>query len=146
MGNASALAGFLLLLGVATTPVDWSARTEGAYSRLSAGNQKIALALFDAGAPDAERQQRDHGRRAEQQRHDGSSTATTATKPAAKPMTLDQIATQKQGGHAWGEICGRSGNWSRPGKEPRTGGQRVATQCCRGCGQGQVAGGEVELK
>ena len=43
MGNASALAGFLLLLGVATTP-------------------------------------------------------------AAKPMTLDQIAAQKQGGHAWGEI------------------------------------------
>ena len=49
MGNASALAGFLLLLGVATTPVGaQSLAPEGAYSRLSAGNQKIALALFDA--------------------------------------------------------------------------------------------------
>jgi hypothetical protein len=49
MGNASALAGCLLLLGVATTPVGaQSLAPEGAYSRLSAGNQKIALALFDA--------------------------------------------------------------------------------------------------
>jgi hypothetical protein len=104
MGNASALAGFLLLLGVATTPVGaQSLAPEGAYSRLSAGNQKIALALFDA-----------------QQAHvvpggNGASTgsapsasvtapAASATTPAAKPMTLDQIAAQKQGGHAWGEI------------------------------------------
>ena len=37
MGNASALAGFLLLLGVATTPVGaQSLAPEGAYSRLSA--------------------------------------------------------------------------------------------------------------
>ena len=110
MGNASALAGFLLLLGVATTPVGaQSLAPEGAYSRLSAGNQKIALALFDA-----------------QQAHVmpssgasiGSATtgaqssnsviapapATASTTPAAKPMTLDQIAAQKQSGHAWGEI------------------------------------------
>jgi hypothetical protein len=98
MGNASALAGFLLLLGVATTPVGaQSLAPEGAYSRLSAGNQKIALALFDA-----------------QQAHmpgsngtsSGNATApaTSATTPAAKPMTLDQIAAQKQGGHPWGEI------------------------------------------
>jgi hypothetical protein len=106
MGNASALAGFLLLLGVATTPVGaQSLAPEGAYSRLSAGNQKIALALFDA-----------------QQAHVMPSTggattgapssnsviapapATASTTPAAKPMTLDQIAAQKQSGHAWGEI------------------------------------------
>jgi hypothetical protein len=97
MGNASALAGFLLLLGVATTPVGaQSLAPDGAYSRLSAGNQKIALALFDAqahvtpgsnGASSA-----------------SSSTTSGATAPAAKPMTLDQIAAQKQGGHAWGEI------------------------------------------
>jgi hypothetical protein len=103
MGNASALAGFLLLLGVATTPVGaQSLAPEGAYSRLSAGNQKIALALFDAqqahtapggssastgGAPSS-----------------NGTTAAAATTPAAKPMTLDQIAAQKQGGHPWGEI------------------------------------------
>jgi len=119
MGNASALAGFLLLLGVATTPVGaQSLAPEGAYSRLSTGNQKIALALFDA-----------------QQAHltpggsgaapSGSSTASgttaaapatsapatsapatsaPATTPAGKPMTLDQIAAQKHNGRAWGDI------------------------------------------
>ena len=107
MGNASALAGFLLLLGVATTPVGaQSLAPEGAYSRLSAGNQKIALALFDAqqahvmpsgsggttgGAPNS------NGATA-------PAPATATTTPAAKPMTLDQIAAQKQSGHAWGEI------------------------------------------
>jgi len=86
MGNASALAGFLLLLGVATTPVGaQSLAPEGAYSRLSAGNQKVALALFDA-----------------QQAH--VAPGGNSTTPAAKPMTLDQIAAQKQGGHPWGEI------------------------------------------
>ena len=100
MGNASALAGFLLLLGVATTPV--GAQTlapEGAYSRLSAGNQKIALALFDA--------QQAHVAPSGSSASTGgapSSNGATAAAPAAKPMTLDQIATQKQGGHAWGEI------------------------------------------
>ena len=107
MGNASALAGFLLLLGVATTPVGaQSLAPEGAYSRLSAGNQKIALALFDAqqahvmpsssgattgGAPNS------NGATA-------PAPATATTTPAAKPMTLDQIAAQKQSGHGWGEI------------------------------------------
>ena len=90
MGNASALAGFLLLLGVATTPVGaQSLAPEGAYTRLSAGNQKVALALFDA-----------------QQAHlaPGGSSALTGSTPTSKPMTLDQIASQKQGGHPWGEI------------------------------------------
>ena len=107
MGNASALAGFLLLLGVATTPVGaQSLAPEGAYSRLSAGNQKIALALFDAqqahvtpagsgattgGAPNS------NGATA-------PAPATASTTPAGKPMTLDQIAAQTQSGHAWGEI------------------------------------------
>jgi hypothetical protein len=107
MGNASALAGFLLLLGVATTPVGaQSLAPEGAYSRLSAGNQKIALALFDA--------QQAHlmpsgsgattGAAPSSNGTTAAAPATTATTPAAKPLTLDQIATQKQGGHAWGEI------------------------------------------
>jgi hypothetical protein len=109
MGNASALAGFLLLLGVATTPVGaQSLAPEGAYSRLSAGNQKIALALFDA--------QQAHlmpgGSGAAPVSAPSNGTTATAparpapatTTPAAKPMTLDQIAAQKQSGHAWGEI------------------------------------------
>ena len=105
MGNASALAGFLLLLGVATTPVGaQSLAPEGAYSRLSAGNQKVALALFDAqqaylmpvgnggstgGGPSS---------------NGATAPATNAAAQSAKPMTLDQIAAQKQGGHAWAEI------------------------------------------
>lgn len=107
MGNASALAGFLLLLGVATTPVGaQSLAPEGAYSRLSAGNQKVALALFDAqqahtipatnGASTAST--------ASAPSNGAAAPATNATTPSAKPMTLDQIAAQKQGGHAWGEI------------------------------------------
>ena len=110
MGNASALAGFLLLLGVATTPVGaQSLAPEGAYSRLSAGNQKIALALFDA--------QQAHVMPSSGATSGGASTgapssnsatapapATASTTPAAKPMTLDQIAAQKQSGHAWGEF------------------------------------------
>ena len=98
MGNASALAGFLLLLGVATTPVGaQSLAPDGAYSRLSAGNQKIALALFDA--------QQAHLMPGGNGASSGSAPSTSsATSPAAKPMTLDQIAAHKQGGHAWGEI------------------------------------------
>jgi hypothetical protein len=84
MGNASALAGFLLLLGVASTPV--SAQTpglvNGAYQRLSAGNQKIARALFDAQA----------------------AVIAPASAAASKALTLDEIAAQKQGGTTWGQV------------------------------------------
>jgi hypothetical protein len=98
MGNASALAGFLLLLGVATTPVGaQSLAPDGAYSRLSAGNQKIALALFDA--------QQAHLTPGGNGAGSGSATSTSGpTTPTSKPMTLDQIAAQKQTGHPWGEI------------------------------------------
>jgi len=104
MGNASALAGFLLLLGVATTPVGaQSLAPEGAYSRLSAGNQKIALALFDA--QQAHTMPATNGASTASASSNGATApATNATTPSAKPMTLDQIAAQKQGGHAWGEI------------------------------------------
>ena len=104
MGNASALAGFLLLLGVATTPVGaQSLAPEGAYSRLSAGNQKIALALFDA--QQAHTMPTTNGASTASAPSNGATApATNATTPSGKPMTLDQIAAQKQGGHAWGEI------------------------------------------
>jgi hypothetical protein len=85
MGNPSALAGFLLLLGVASSsPV--SAQTpglvNGAYERMSPGNQKIARALFDAQA----------------------AVAVPGPTSGAKPLTLDEIAAQKQGGQAWGQV------------------------------------------
>lgn len=88
MGNPSALAGFLLLLGVASaspTGAQTSALVNGAYERMSAANQKIALALFDAQA------------------------AAVAPAPAssnAKALTLDEIAAQKQSGTAWGQVFG----------------------------------------
>ena len=50
MGNASALAGLLLLFG-ATSASPASAQTatvDGAYARLSPGNAKVARALFEA--------------------------------------------------------------------------------------------------
>ena len=88
MGNPSALAGFLLLLGVASSsPV--SAQTpglvNGAYERLSPGNQKVARALFDAQA-------------AMVVPAPGSSAGPD------KKLTLDEIAAQKQGGQAWGQV------------------------------------------
>jgi len=105
MGNASALAGFLLLLGVATTPVGaQSLAPEGAYSRLTAGNQKIAVALFDAQQAHVMPSGNRAGTGNAPSGNGATAPSTNATTPSAKPMTLDQIAAQKQGGHAWGEI------------------------------------------
>jgi hypothetical protein len=84
MGNASAIAGFLLLLGVTSSPA--SAETpglvNGAYQRLSSGNQKIARALFDAQAAVIE----------------------PASAASSKALTLDEIAAQKRGGTTWGQV------------------------------------------
>jgi hypothetical protein len=84
MGNASAIAGFLLLLGVASSPA--SAQTpglvDGAYQRLSSGNQKIARALFDA----------------------QGAVIEPASAASSKALTLDEIAAQKQGGTTWGQV------------------------------------------
>jgi hypothetical protein len=85
MGNPSALAGFLLLLGVASSsPVSGQtpATAHGAYERLSPGNQKVARALFDAQA----------------------AVAVPGPTAGAKPLTLDEIAAQKQNGQAWGQV------------------------------------------
>ena len=88
MGNPSALAGFLLLLGVASaspTGAQTSALVTGAYERMSAANQKIALALFDAQA---------------------AAVAPAPASSSAKVLTLDEIAAQKQSGTAWGQVFG----------------------------------------
>jgi hypothetical protein len=90
MGNPSALAGLLLLLGVATTSptgAQTPGLVSGAYERMSTGNQKIARALFDAQA-----------------------AATTPAPPgsgtSSKALSLDEIAAQKQNGTAWGQVFG----------------------------------------
>jgi hypothetical protein len=88
MGNPSALAGFLLLLGVASaspTGAQTSALVNGAYERMSAANQKIARALFDAQA---------------------AAVAPAPPSSNAKALTLDEIAAQKQSGTAWGQVFG----------------------------------------
>jgi hypothetical protein len=78
MGNASALAGLLLLFGATTaSPANAQATADGAYAKLSTGNAKIARALFDA---------------------------QVKTPSSAKLLTLDQLAAQKQGGQSWGQI------------------------------------------
>jgi hypothetical protein len=86
MGNPAALAGFLLLLGV-TSASPTSAQTpglvSGAYERMSAANQKIARALFDAQAV---------------------AVAPAPDSSSGKALTLDEIAAQKQNGTAWGQV------------------------------------------
>ena len=86
MGNPSALAGFLLLLGVAAaspTGAQTTGLINGAYERMSAANQKIARALFDAQA---------------------AAVAPAPPGSNAKALTLDEIAAQKQNGTAWGQV------------------------------------------
>ena len=93
MGNASALAGFLLLLGAVSAPPARAQNVpvEGAYQRLSPGNAKVAHALFDAQAPAAPAAPRSTG-------------TSGVTAPVPKPLTLDQIAAMKQGGQSWGQV------------------------------------------
>ena len=86
MGNPAALAGFLLLLGVASaspTSAQGPGLVSGAYERMSAANQKIARALFDAQA---------------------AAVAPAPDSSNAKALTLDEIAAQKQNGTAWGQV------------------------------------------
>jgi len=88
MGNPSALAGFLLLLGVASASpagAQTSALVNGAYERMSTANQKIARALFDAQA---------------------AAVAPAPPSNSSKALTLDEIAAQKQNGTAWGQVFG----------------------------------------
>jgi hypothetical protein len=84
MGNASALAGLLLLFG-ATSASPASAQTatvDGAYARLSPGNAKVARALFEAQV---------------------SNTTPAAPTSAGKALTMDQIAAMKNG-QGWGQV------------------------------------------
>ena len=82
MGNASALAGLLLLFGsAAPANAQQPATVDGAYARLSPGNAKVARALFEAQV---------------------TNTTPSAAK-APKALTVDQIAAMKQG-QDWGRV------------------------------------------
>ena len=86
MGNASALAGLLLLFG-ATSASPASAQTatvDGAYARLSPGNAKVARALFEAQV-------------------NNTTPAAASSAGAAKTLTMDQIAAMKNG-QGWGQV------------------------------------------
>jgi hypothetical protein len=87
MGNASALAGLLLLFGTTSaSPVSAQPATvEGSYARLSNGNAKIARALFEAQTTPTQ-------------------TGTAAGTSLPRPLTLDQIAARKQSGQGWGQV------------------------------------------
>jgi len=87
MGNASALAGLLLLFGAASpASAQQPATVEGAYAKLSPGNAKIARALFEAQVPNTT---------------PPAPSAPAATAPRA--LTVDQIAAMKVG-QGWGQV------------------------------------------
>src|SRR3989442_6351046 len=105
MGDASHVAAILLLFGAATadaqvTPPPTAA---GAYQKLSAGNQKVARALFEAqSAPTT----------TTTTRKGTGKTAPSSTTPAGaaagsapKPLTLDQKAALEQSGTGWEQAC-----------------------------------------
>ena len=79
---ASSLGIFVLFLVTATGTFAQTGSTSGststtsAFDSLSPGNQKIALALFNAQETDS----------------------------TTEPLTLDQIAAKKQGGEGWGQV------------------------------------------
>jgi hypothetical protein len=81
MGNASALAGLLLLFGAASPASAQQATIDGAYAKLSPGNAKVARALFEAQV----------------------STTTPPAAVAPKALSVDQIAAMKQN-QGWGQV------------------------------------------
>ena len=89
MGNASALAGLLLMFGAASPASAQPATVEGAYEKLSTGNAKIARALYDAQVSNTT---------------SGSTTTTGGGTTTSRTLTLDQIAAMKQSGQGWGQV------------------------------------------
>jgi len=60
--------------------------TSRAYDKLSLGNQKVASALYQA------------------QSSVVAAVAANGSSPASRPLTLEEIATKRRGGQAWGQI------------------------------------------
>lgn len=99
MGNASNLAATLLLFGVVlgASPAMAETPVEGAYENMSPGNQKVALALFEAQAAATGRVP---GRSATAESATGGSTI------GPESLTLDEIAALKQRSRGWGQVFG----------------------------------------
>ena len=91
MGNASALAGLLLLFGAASASpaTAQTATVDGAYAKLTPGNAKVARALHEAQVPNPAPVRTARAANGDQ---------------AAKPLTLDQIAAMKRSGRSWGQV------------------------------------------
>ncbi|MGH7305355.1 MAG: hypothetical protein ACRELZ_18890 [Candidatus Rokuibacteriota bacterium] len=77
--TAGALAQTKPKASVATSP-------SGAFDKLSLGNQKVAAALYQA------------------QSFGVAATVANGSTPAARPLTLEQIAAKRRSGQAWGPI------------------------------------------
>ena len=121
-----------------TTPT--SNPNQGAYDKLSPGNQKIASALFDAQQIGT------------QPSGSTSGTSTGSTSTASKTYTRDDIAAMKQSGKGWGVVFkdmkanGYYSEYKNLGqvisrsKHPATSGTSGSTTITSGSGKSQVIG------
>jgi hypothetical protein len=101
MGGGSHVAAMLLLFGVTTADAQVTAPppVSGAYQKLSAGNQKVARALFEAQTV----QMSGATTKAGSKPAPASQGASSAAAPP-KTLTLDQIAAMKQQGTGWEHV------------------------------------------
>jgi hypothetical protein len=104
MGDASHVAAILLLFGAATADAQVTPppNPAGAYQKLSAGNQKVARALFEAQHAPTTTTTKTGGAKAPAA--STTQAAAAASGPAPKPLTLDQIAAMKQSGTGWEQV------------------------------------------
>jgi hypothetical protein len=101
MGGGSHVAAILLLFGVTTADaqVTTPPPVSGAYQKLSAGNQKVARALFEAQSVPMGATATKAGSKPAPA---GPGTSSAAATP--KTLTLDQIAAMKQHGTGWEHV------------------------------------------
>lgn len=108
MGGGSHVAAMLLLFGVTTADaqVTTPPPVSGAYQKLSAGNQKVARALFEAQTvPMSATASKAGSTPASPAPSAASASATPASASATpKTLTLDQIASMKQQGTGWEHV------------------------------------------
>lgn len=76
-------------------PASTSTTTQGAFDKLSPGNQKIARALFEA---QVQQTSTTPGSPA------GTSSASSTSSTSPSSLSLDEIAAMKQSGKGWGEV------------------------------------------
>jgi hypothetical protein len=101
MGGGSHVAAMLLLFGVTTADaqVTTPPPVSGAYQKLSAGNQKVARALFEAQTVPMTATTMKAGSKPAP-----ASPGTSSAAATPKTLTLDQIAAMKQQGTGWEHV------------------------------------------